>query len=268
MTHFAVITMHKPIPRLLALLITVALCAAHLPAVAEDAAIPPALKVYKGREIALTMHYTEAPWLVRESREREEECSTLLKVLGVKPGQTVCDLGCGNGFYALQLAKQVGDRGKILAVDIQPEMLRLLKARADTKNITNVKPILGTLNDPKLPAAAADLILLVDVYHEFSHPEHMLRAMHKSLKPRGRIALVEFREEDPDVPIRPRHKMSKKQILKEFPPSGFKLVGEFDDLPWQHVMFFARNDSPLPAVKSQPAAAKSQPAPAGSREAE
>lgn len=204
--------------------------------------IPPASTHYQGREIATTMHYLGAPWLTRESREREEECSRLLTVLRVKRGQTVCDMGCGNGFYTLPLAKLVGESGKVVAVDIQPEMLELLKERADEEGVKNIEPVLGTVIDPKLPEKSIDLMLLVDVYHEFSHPEPMLRAIHRSLKPDGRVALVEFRGEDPDVPIKPLHKMTKEQILKEFRPNGFKLVEQFDALPWQHVMFFQRDE--------------------------
>jgi ubiquinone/menaquinone biosynthesis C-methylase UbiE len=215
-----------------------------------DESIPPALKGYKGREIAVTMHYEGAPWLTRESREREEDCTTLLKALHVQKGQTVCDLGCGNGFYTLKLAELVGEQGKVLAVDIQPEMLTLLKERAKDAGDANIRPILGSLIDPKLPKGGVDLILLVDVYHEFSHPEHMLRAMREALKPDGRMVLVEFRLEDPKVPIKLLHKMTKKQIMKEIPPNGFKLVEQFDELPWQHVMFFARDDAPLQEVKT------------------
>jgi ubiquinone/menaquinone biosynthesis C-methylase UbiE len=202
--------------------------------------IPPAKKKYKGRQIADTMHYLGANWLTRESRQREEDCAMLLEALDIKPGQTVCDMGCGNGFYTLRLARLVGEHGKVLAVDIQPEMLHMLNERAKAENLANIEPILGTLVDPKLPAGGVDLILLVDVYHEFSHPEHMLRAMRKSLKPEGRIALAEFRLEDPAVPIKLLHKMSKEQILKEFQPNGFKLVKQFDELPWQHLMFFEK----------------------------
>ncbi len=203
---------------------------------------PAPLKEYKGREIAQTMHYLGAPWLVRESREREEECSTLLKALDIKAGQTVCDMGCGNGFYSLKIAPLVGKDGQVLAVDVQSEMLNLLRNRAKEAHIENIKPILGGLTDPHLPEGKVDLILCVDVYHEFSNPEEMLAAMRKSLKSKGRIALVEFRAEDPKVPIKPLHKMSKEQILKEFPPNGFKLVGQFEKLPWQHVMFFEADD--------------------------
>ena len=212
------------------------------PAVAadDDASIPPPAKDYKGREIAQTMHYLGAPWLTRESRDREEDCRTMLAALHVKPGDVVCDLGCGNGFYTLKLAHLVGDKGRVVAVDIQREMLELLKERAAEEKVANIEPVLGTVIDPKLPADSLDLVLLVDVYHEFSHPEQMLAAIRKSLKPTGRIALVEFRAEDPAVPIKPLHKMSKEQIMKEFPPNGFKLVEEFDKLPWQHLMFFGR----------------------------
>jgi ubiquinone/menaquinone biosynthesis C-methylase UbiE len=189
------------------------------------------------------MHYLGAPWLTRESRDREEDCATLLDALKIQPGHTVCDMGCGNGFYALRIAPLVGERGKVIAVDIQREMLEMLKEQALAMRVTNIETVLGTVIDPKLPVESIDLMLMVDVYHEFSHPEHMLAAIRKSLKPTGRVALVEFRAEDPNVPIKPLHKMSKAQIMKEFPPNGFRLVEEFDKLPWQHLMFFQRDDA-------------------------
>ncbi|HVW38758.1 MAG TPA: methyltransferase domain-containing protein [Pirellulales bacterium] len=204
---------------------------------------PPALKTYKGRAIAPTMSYGGANWLIRDNREQEEHCETLLKALELQPGQVICDMGCGNGYYTLPMAKLVGKTGRVLAVDIQPEMLHLLDLRAKNEQLENIEPIQSTVVDPKLPEGEVDLILLVDVYHEFSHPEPMLAAMRKALKPTGRIALVEFRLEDPTVPILLVHKMSKEQIMKEFPPNGFKLVGEFEKLPWQHVMFFGRDDA-------------------------
>jgi len=202
---------------------------------------PPARSTYKGRRIAPTMSYLGADWLVRATRQKEEDCAKLLKELRLKPGMTVCDMGCGNGYYALQMAAQVGPQGKILGVDIQPEMLRLLQARAEEQSIENVVPILGTIYDPMLPKRNVDLILCVDVYHEFSHPEHMLKAMRESLSPDGVVVLAEYREEDPSVPIKPLHKMSKNQVIKELSPNGFKLVRQFDGLPWQHLMFFGRD---------------------------
>lgn len=201
---------------------------------------PPGLKEYKGRTIAQTMHWTGAPWLQRRTREEEERGGLMRTQLEVKPGQTVCDLGSGDGYHTLWLAKQVGDKGKVYAVDIQKEMLDMLEKRAATEGVKNIELVHGKLWDPKLPPNSQDLILLVDVYHEFSHPEHMLKAMWLALKEHGRLALVEFRAEDPKVPIKPEHKMSKEQILKEIPPMGFKLVKEFDNLPWQHLMFFEK----------------------------
>lgn len=204
---------------------------------AEDE-IPPAQTHYMGREIARTMHYSGAEWLIRETRESEEAVSDLVAQLGVEPGMTVCDLGCGNGFYTLRMSRLVGEEGKVYAVDIQPEMLAMVKRWAIRADAKNIETVLGSLIDPKLPPGEIDLLLLVDVYHEFSHPEHMLKKIHESMKPDGRVALVEYRAEDPNVPIRPLHKMSKEQILKEWTANGFKLVDEYDELPWQHLMFF------------------------------
>jgi ubiquinone/menaquinone biosynthesis C-methylase UbiE len=209
---------------------------------AVEERIPPALTHYMGREIAQTMHFLGAPWLTRESRDREEEPAKLMKALKLKPGMTVCDLGCGNGFYTLKLAKEVGPEGKVLAVEIQKEMLDMLQQRAEKAGVKNIQSVLGTVVDPKLPDNAVDLILVVDVYHEMDHPVEMLAALRKSLSKTGRLVLVEFRAEDPNVPIKELHKMSKVQINKEIPANGFKLVEQYDDLPWQHVMFFERDD--------------------------
>ena len=206
----------------------------------QESAIPPGLETYMGRRIAQTMHFTGAPWLVRNTREREERCSLMLANLGIKPGMTVCDMGCGNGFHTLKMAKMAGPKGSVLAVDVQPEMLKLLRDRSEKEGLENVTPILGSFHHPRLPANSIDLILLVDVYHEFSHPESMLKGMRESLRPEGVIVLVEFRSEDPKVPIKPLHKMSKVQILKELPANGFKLVKDYDKLPWQHMMFFGK----------------------------
>jgi ubiquinone/menaquinone biosynthesis C-methylase UbiE len=205
--------------------------------------LPKPLKRYKGRVIAPTMTFHGAPWLTRAERAQEEDTPKLLEALAVRRGQTVCDMGCGNGYYTIELARRVGPRGRVLAVDIQPEMLHLLSERAKAEGLKNIELIENTPIDPKLPANSCDLILLVDVYHEFAYPVHMLEAMRQALKPDGRIALVEFRAEDPTVPIKPLHKMSKRQILKEYPPNGFRLVGEFDELPWQHLMFFGRDET-------------------------
>ncbi len=212
------------------------------PATAATVKIPPALETYKGRTIAQTMHFLGAPWLTRDSRQREEDCDKLMRELKLAPGQVVCDMGCGNGFYTLKMAKRVGPKGLIYAVDIQPEMLTLLNERAKADRVKNIKPVLGTVVDPLLPPESCDVILCVDVYHEFSHPEQMLAAMRRALKPDGKLVLVEFRLEDPNVPIKLEHKMTKEQILKELEPSGYKLAQQFDGLPWQHMMWFGKDD--------------------------
>ena len=205
--------------------------------------IPEPLESYMGREIAQTMHYTGAEWLIRDRREREERCSLMLANLGVKNGMAICDMGCGNGFHTLQLAEMTGKLGYVAGVDVQPQMLMLLRNRMEESGIENVIPILGSFHNPRLPPASLDLILLVDVYHEFSHPVQMLAGMRKSLKPNGLIVLVEYREEDPEVPIKPKHKMSKKQVDKELTANGFELKKSFDKLPWQHMLFYGVAES-------------------------
>jgi SAM-dependent methyltransferase len=200
--------------------------------------IPAPSTHYMGREIAQAMHYTGAPWLVRESRQREEDCRLLLESLGIQPGQTICDMGCGNGFYTVELARLTGPTGTVYAIDVQPEMLRLLARRAGEEGLANIRPVLGTPIDPRLPEDAIDLVLCVDVYHEFSHPEAMLEKIRASLKDDGRLVLAEFRGEDPAVPIKPLHKMTKAQVRAELEPAGFVLARGFDRLPWQHLLFF------------------------------
>ncbi|MEE2825987.1 MAG: class I SAM-dependent methyltransferase [Planctomycetota bacterium] len=204
--------------------------------------IPPARSNYMGRQIARTMHYTGAEWLIRDEREREERCSMMIANLGIKPGMTICDMGCGNGFHTLRMAELTGKEGIVLGVDVQSEMLEYLRERSEEQGIENIVPILGSFHNPRLPPNSIDLILLVDVYHEFSHPERMLESMRKSLTKNGVIVMVEYRSEDPEVPIKRLHKMSKKQVNKELTANGFKLVREFDRLPWQHMMFFGRDD--------------------------
>lgn len=207
---------------------------------------------YMGRVLAQPMSHFGADWLVRPERQQEERPDDALRRLKLRPGMTACDLGCGNGFWTLMMAQAVGPQGRVLAVDIQPEMLKKLEFRALEAGVENVEPILGRVNDPRLPAGEVDLLVMVDVYHEFSHPESMLWGIRRSLKPDGVVALLEYREEDPRVPIKPLHKMSKAQIMKEYEANGFKLVDEYNELPWQHLMFFARDDSQLPAIDPKP----------------
>jgi ubiquinone/menaquinone biosynthesis C-methylase UbiE len=181
-----------------------------------------------------------APWLERREREDEENPDLAMRLIRVQRGQTVADLGAGSGYYTRRLARAVGDAGKVYAVDIQQGMLDLLQAALARERIANVVPVLGGIDDPRLPADALDLILMVDVYHEFSQPQAMLQRMKTALKPGGRLVLLEYRGEDPDVPIRPEHKMTKAQVKLEVEHEGFKQQRVYDDLPWQHLIIFTK----------------------------
>jgi len=210
-------------------------------------------KSYLGRIVAQPMSHLGASWLIRPNRDDEENVTDSYKQLKLTAGMTVCDMGCGNGFWSLPMAKDVGPEGRVLAVDIQSQMLDKLRTRAGKLELENIEPVLGELDNPNLPEHQVDLLLMVDVYHEFSHPESMLWGIRRALVSEGVVALLEYREEDPDVPIKPLHKMSKVQIMKEYQQNGFKLVREYNKLPWQHLMFFARDDSPLKEIEPLPA---------------
>jgi precorrin-6B methylase 2 len=199
-------------------------------------------KFYMGRQIAAVMGYQAAGWLERPEREKEEHCSKLLEALKLKPGDVLADVGAGSGYYTFRMADRVGPKGKVYAVDIQKEMLDLIRKRMKAGKVANVEPVLGTLTDPKLPAGSVDLILLVDVYHEFSHPYEMTAEMVKALKPHGRLVFVEYRLEDPKVPIKLVHKMTQRQVIKEMSPFPLKHAETIGVLPWQHIMTFEKTD--------------------------
>jgi SAM-dependent methyltransferase len=197
-------------------------------------------RTYKGRPIAAVMSYLGADWLVRASREAEEQPEAMLDALKIAPGSTVADVGAGVGYTSLRLARRVGPEGTVLATDVQPQMVRMLKANAQAAGLRNVRPILCTPTDPKLPEGQVDMVLMVDVYHECSDPEATLRGVRRALKPGGRLVLVEFRGEDPDVPIKPEHKMTVAQVRKEIEPQGFTFQELLDFLPWQHIIVFRK----------------------------
>jgi ubiquinone/menaquinone biosynthesis C-methylase UbiE len=186
------------------------------------------------------MGHLAAGWLERPEREKEEQPTKLMEALPIKPGQVIADVGAGSGYFTFRLAEKVGAKGKVLAVDIQPEMLALIRQRMKARGVSNVEPIAGTETDPKLPAGAVDLILMVDVYHEFSHPYEMTEAMVRALKPGGRLVFVEYRLEDPEVPIKLVHKMSQKQVLKEMAVHPLRHVETVNSLPWQHIIIFEK----------------------------
>ena len=188
-----------------------------------------------GRVIAPVMSAAGADWLERGERESEESPSKAIRALDIKPGMTVCDLGAGSGYYTVRMSRLVGPSGKVYAVDIQPKMLDLLARRLKSEGINNVVPVLSSEDDPKLPPKSQDLILLVDVYHEFARPQIMLQRMREALKDDGRLVLLEFRKEDSSVPIRLEHKMSIAEVKAELEPEGFRIDKVLDVLPWQHI---------------------------------
>ena len=198
-------------------------------------------KFYLGREIAQVMGHLGAEWLERPERTQEERTDLLVGALKLQPTDVVADIGAGTGYFSFRLAKAV-PKGKVLAVDIQPEMIVLLNENKRKNRVVNVEAVLGTTTNPKLPTEGVDLVLFVDAYHEFSHPMEMMREIGIALKPGGRVALVEYRAEDPNVPIKALHKMSENQASKEMRAAGFRLVQNNDRLPWQHLMLFEKPD--------------------------
>jgi ubiquinone/menaquinone biosynthesis C-methylase UbiE len=202
-------------------------------------------KFYMGREIAQVMSYEGAGWLERPQREQEERVSKLHPSLDIKEGQVVADLGAGSGLHTMKLSKLVGPKGKVYAVDIQPEMLDIIRKRVKKENIKNVELILNTEKDPKLPAEKIDMILMVDVYHELAYPYEVTVELVKALKPGGRLVFVEFRLEDPKVRILEVHRMSIKQVMKEMEPhKQMKHQKTLNHLPWQHVIIFEKVAEP------------------------
>jgi ubiquinone/menaquinone biosynthesis C-methylase UbiE len=181
-----------------------------------------------------------ADWLVRPERVEEEHPDEALDLIGIVKGSVVADVGAGVGYYTAKLAKRVGPEGKVYANDIQIEMIERLKRNMSQQKIDNVIPVLGAEDDPRLPRDAIDLVLLVDVYHEFSKPVAMIDHIRDSLKPGGRLVLLEYRAEDPDVPIRTEHKMSVKTVRKELEPQGLKFQKSIEKLPWQHIIIFTK----------------------------
>lgn len=179
-----------------------------------------------------------ADWLVRDEREMEEEPDKALDLIGIAQGQTVADVGAGVGYFTWRLAQRVGPSGKVYATDIQPRMLERLKKNITERRLKNVETILGAEDDPRLQPGSTDLILLVDVYHEFSQPQKMLRKMRAALRPQGRLVLLEYRKEDPTVPIRFEHKMTVEEVRAEIEPEGFRFEKNLPGLPRQHILVF------------------------------
>jgi ubiquinone/menaquinone biosynthesis C-methylase UbiE len=212
---------------------SIALAAAVL---AQAAGVHPV----SGRRFAAVMSAEGADWLDRSERETEEAPDEALDIIGIKRGTVVADIGAGSGYMTVRMARRVGANGIVYANDIQQPMLDLLDKRLNKAKIANVRPILGTPDDPRLPPESIEMALLVDVYHEFSQPQAMLRHLHRALKTGGRLVLLEYRKEDPAIPIRPEHKMSVAEAKMEVEAEGFRLGRVDDSLPRQHVLIFTK----------------------------
>jgi len=207
---------------------------------------PPAAEAAPARKRvpAEPMSWLGADWLTRAEREAEEQPEVMLDALGLRPGMRVADVGAGVGFHTVRLARRVAPGGQVWATDIQREMVELLRANVEAEGLKNVTPVLTRPEETGLPDGQVDLVLMVDVFHELAEPEQMLAALRRALAPGGRVALVEFRAEDPRVPIKAEHKMSVAQADAELEAAGFARVQRFDGLPWQHLLIYA----PSPAA--------------------
>jgi SAM-dependent methyltransferase len=208
--------------------------------VLAQAVATPGVHPVSGRRFAAVMGWQGAEWLERSERALEEEPDKALDALGSLAGLTIADVGAGSGYFTVRLAARVGPKGRVYANDLQPEMLKMLDARLGRERITNVTLVQGAIDNPRLPASSIDLILMVDVYHELSEPQKMLQAFRASLKPGGRLVLLEYRKEDPSVPIRPEHKMSVAEARMELEAEGFSLSRTDNRLPRQHILIFSR----------------------------
>lgn len=197
-------------------------------------------KTYQGREISAVMGWQGAAWLEREEREREERGSLLLQELRLQPGMDIADVGAGTGYYARRMAPLVGPRGKVYAVDVQPEMVAMLRQTAARPGMGNIVPVLADVDDPKLAPGSIDVALMVDVYHELEYPHEVLTRLVQALKPGGRLVFVEYRAEDDSVPIKPLHKMTGAQVRREASQHALEWERTADALPWQHVVVFRK----------------------------
>lgn len=196
-------------------------------------------KYYLGREISHVMGHLAAGWLERPEREREENVSQAIKNMAIQPDEHIADIGAGSGYYAFRMARQVPE-GKVYAVDLQPEMLSIMRKKISQEGIRNVELVQGSETSPQLAENSVDLVIMVDVYHELSHPREMMHEIVRALKPDGRFVLLEYRTEDPEVPIKLLHKMTEKQAVREMESVGLRLRENIANLPWQHCMIFVK----------------------------
>ena len=196
-------------------------------------------KFYMDREISFVMGHRAAGWLNRPERIQEEMPDAVVENMNLEPDHVVADIGAGSGYFSFRIAAKVPD-GKVLAVDIQPEMLQLIEGQIGEQEVSTIEGVLGAVDNPNLPANSIDAAIMVDAYHEFSHPFEMIDGIYQALKPGGRIFLLEYRGEDPSVPIRPLHKMTEEQVVREMSVFGLDWTDTLDFLPWQHMMIFTK----------------------------
>lgn len=244
---------HKQKLNIIVILLVILECLLLAPTIAAHAASPsPTVyeqrtihnlngigKYYMGREIAQVMGHTGAGWLERPNREAEEQPSKIISVLNLKPNDVVADIGAGTGYMSFRIAPLL-TAGKVIAIDIQPEMLDIIEFFKKEKNISNVEPVLATLTNPNLPPASIDLALMVDAYHELEYPQEVMQGIVKALKPSGRVVLVEYRGENPFITIKRLHKMTQKQVRKEMQAVGLVWRETKNLLPQQHLMVFEK----------------------------
>jgi precorrin-6B methylase 2 len=197
-------------------------------------------KFYMGREIAQVMGFGGIEWLDRPERQSEERPTMVIDALGLRGGEVVADLGAGSGYFSFRIAPKVGNAGKVLAVDVQDKMLETIRTRMVAQKVTNVEAVKASETDPHLPANTVDIVLMVDVYHELSYPFEVMTKVREALKPDGRVVFVEYRKEDPDVPIKQVHKMSVEQLEKEMQVIGLAHVQTLETLPSQHIVIFKK----------------------------
>ena len=205
-------------------------------------------KFYMGREIAQVMGPGGIDWLDRPQREQEERPGVVIDALELWAGEVVADLGAGSGYFAFRIATRVGKTGRVLAVEIQDEMLKTIRQRAAALKATNVEAVRGSETDPKLPAGVVDLVLMVDVYHELTYPFEVMTKVRAALKPGGRVVFVEYRKEDPQIPIKELHKMSVDQLTKEMKAIGLVQLRRVESLPSQHIVVFGKPEDRVPDV--------------------
>ena len=199
-------------------------------------------KRYMDREISGVMGWQGATWLERDKREREERTDLLLNSLALRPGMVVADIGAGTGYLSRRMAPLVVPGGKIIALDLQPEMISILQTTVNRSGLKQIEVKQGSVDNIKLPKNSIDMAIMVDVYHELAYPYEVMASILQALKPRGRLVFVEYKAEDIRVPIKPLHKMSEAQIKREagiFPLDWERTVST---LPWQHVVVFRKRE--------------------------